>query len=869
MTSTRTVYPDAELAGDWELTQPTAVDGSSYTEPDISSGGVFEYTAEDDAADGLQDPAHTIPSDISADDVAILITAVTDETDTAQVSTAPEVVGTNEVQTLSSDRTGGTFTLTHEGNTTSALNAATATASEVQTALEALAHLSSGDVTCTGGPLTTDIEIEFTGNEAETPQTAITVTDSGTGGTAVSIAETTPGVAPVPFTLYNDLNIPQDGDNFQPQMHVWRLVLTATEAGKSVRATYSDHDTNRSLAGALAIVDNLDTTTPIEVLSTETAGNASNYATFGAATPLTEGAKALAILAKAKDGGASTYYTTTDSPSNPSGMTSVAEAQSDALTLTVWASGILDTDSYQPGSSSWSQAALWAAAVIILKPATAASGGSGLAAAVDSDDSTEWIDIANAAGTMYEVLELDLASLPADAVVSSASIEIAHQSSVRNPLRAVLVGINADDTIAPCVEERPDGYTPLPVGQTAYIDAGPWKYTADGTALSQYSRLGVALISSQRHPAVTDHRIFYVRSRITYEEGGPVVSSAAGPSTAGDPVTWVYSSAAGAAQSHYRVMIIAGSAQDPDAATVAANPLDAATGEIVYDSGQVAGSLVRELTVSDAPLGRGTHTVAVMAWASIAGQSVASDWDTADFDITGTPTATGSQTADPVWNEATGAVDVEVTVPAGVSRAWLLRSVDSGTTWEVVADAPYTVTPSTTETLSDYSAPSLADTIRYQVTFDAGAMNETGATEDVGTGGDISTPGAAWWFRVEADPTLNLSPFVQSFSIDRPVRSQTAEQASGAVTAVTVPLAVTLTMSIWCRTQAERQALAAVVESGYPILVSDVWGRSWRMTSIAGQKLTPRRSKGNLATTRPLRDLHTVDVTLIGSEVDA
>ena len=867
MTSTRTVYPDAELSGSWEMTQPTAVDGSSYTEPGISSGGVFTYTAEDDAADGLQEDAFTIPAGAAADDWALLVTAVTDETDTGTVGTAPEVVGTNEVQTLSSDRTGGTFTLTHEGNTTGNLDAAAATASEVQTELEGLAHLTSGDVTVTGGPLTTDIVIEFTGTQAEQPITAITVTDSGTGGTAVAVAETTPGVSPVPFTLETDLNVPQAGDNFQPQMHVWRLKLTADEIGKNVRATFSDHDTNRSLGGALVIVDNLDGTTSVEVVGAEAAGNAGNVATFGAATPLTEGAKAIAILAKAKSGGAGVYYTSTDSPSAPAGMTGVAEALSDALTLTVWRSGILDTDSYTPGSSSWSQAALWASVVLIVKPATAASGGSGLAAAVDADDTTEWIDVSDAAGSMYEVLELDLSPLPADSIVTSGRVEIAHSCSVRNALRTTLVGINADDSISPCVEQEPGGYTPLPVGQVGYIQTASWSYTADGTPLSSFSRFGVALISSTAHPAVTDHRVFYVRARLEYDEGGPVVSNVAGPVSAGDPVTWTYSSDEGLGQSHYQVMVIAGSSQDPDAATVAANPLDPSTGEIVYDSGQTSGTLIRSVSVDDAPIGRGVCTVAVRAWATANnGQSVVSDWDTANFNLGGAVT-TGTQSTDPVWNGSTGGVDVEVTVPAAVSRAWLLRSVDSGVSWVVAEDGPWTVTPSTVETLTDYSAPSLADTVRYQVTFDAGAMNETGAPEDVGGGGDVSTPGAAWWFRVPDTPDLNVSPFVNSFQISQPQRSVTAEQESGSVTTSTLPLAVTLTFTIWLRSTAEREAIAALINSGEQILVSDVWGRSWRARSTSGLQYTPRRSKGNLATSRPLRDLSTVEITLVGSEV--
>lgn len=65
--------------------------------------------------------------------------------------------GTNEVQTITlANATGGTFTLTYSGQTTSAI-AYNATAATVQAALEALSNIAVGDVAVTGsagGPYT-------------------------------------------------------------------------------------------------------------------------------------------------------------------------------------------------------------------------------------------------------------------------------------------------------------------------------------------------------------------------------------------------------------------------------------------------------------------------------------------------------------------------------------------------------------------------------------------------------------------------------------------------------------------------------------------------------------------------------------------
>jgi hypothetical protein len=107
------------------------------------------------------------------------------------------VAGTDEVQTvtITGTPTGGTFTLTFNSQTTSAI-AYNATASAVQTALEALSNVAPGDVTCAGGPLPgTPVTVTFGGayDGANVPQ--MTATGTFTGGTspAVAVTTTTPG----------------------------------------------------------------------------------------------------------------------------------------------------------------------------------------------------------------------------------------------------------------------------------------------------------------------------------------------------------------------------------------------------------------------------------------------------------------------------------------------------------------------------------------------------------------------------------------------------------------------------------------------------------------------------------------------------
>ena len=95
----------------------------------------------------------------------------------------------NEVQLLTVDATGGTFTLTYDGQTTAAI-AENAAASAVQSALVALSNIGTSDVSVTGsagGPW----EIEFTGTLANTDVALITTgAGSLTGGAGTAVIAT-------------------------------------------------------------------------------------------------------------------------------------------------------------------------------------------------------------------------------------------------------------------------------------------------------------------------------------------------------------------------------------------------------------------------------------------------------------------------------------------------------------------------------------------------------------------------------------------------------------------------------------------------------------------------------------------------------
>jgi hypothetical protein len=107
------------------------------------------------------------------------------------------VNGTNELQRLTPTGTisGGTFTITYSGQTTSSLPY-TATAEAIMAALVALSNIGEGDVLVSGGPLpAAPVDIEFRKALGCTNVAQVTYTSSLTGGGSLTISTVTAGVA--------------------------------------------------------------------------------------------------------------------------------------------------------------------------------------------------------------------------------------------------------------------------------------------------------------------------------------------------------------------------------------------------------------------------------------------------------------------------------------------------------------------------------------------------------------------------------------------------------------------------------------------------------------------------------------------------
>lgn len=111
----------------------------------------------------------------------------------------------DEVQTLTIQGapTGGTYTITYSGQTTSAL-AFDAVAATILAALEALSNLAPGDVVVTGGPLhTTPVVLTFGGTLAATNVDAVTASGTSLTGATTDVVAITGGASPRRIKITN------------------------------------------------------------------------------------------------------------------------------------------------------------------------------------------------------------------------------------------------------------------------------------------------------------------------------------------------------------------------------------------------------------------------------------------------------------------------------------------------------------------------------------------------------------------------------------------------------------------------------------------------------------------------------------------
>lgn len=209
---------------------------SGYTQ--LTSGYVYTLSVLDNGDVTAQDSIATTYGISGASESVSRINYENGRSTYVITSSTALTTGTSEVQTVTdTSATAGTFTLTFDGQTTSAI-AYNATAAAVQSALEGLSNLNVGDVTVAGGPLPgAGVTVTFSKALGNVP--AMTATSSLTGGTA-AVAQTTAGVAPASLTL---ASTPSDRTTCvltTPSTTAWVAAGTLTQTAKQFSLTVGD-----------------------------------------------------------------------------------------------------------------------------------------------------------------------------------------------------------------------------------------------------------------------------------------------------------------------------------------------------------------------------------------------------------------------------------------------------------------------------------------------------------------------------------------------------------------------------------------------------------------------------------------------------
>lgn len=788
----------------------------------------------------------------------LVASLMSDATATAVPGTTPTLAH-NEVQTITSALPSGTFTLTWNGQTTAAINW-NDPASTIQTRLRDLSNIGATDVVCSGGPLPSNpVLVEFQSALANQDVAMITASSG-----SVTIVETQKGHPSVTFSWEGSVNCPRWSDPgwpaaSAPQINFWTATPTAYIPGTKLSVTASDHGANQTVSALVVVIADALASNPISDTFGSAVGLlAQSQATFGSITPAIPGSKIMAVLGISTDA----LYAANPNPTVPARYSRAAQIQSDRSVLDIFLSPPVAAAADSPKPVQWTGTQDFVTGLMSVQPKGSA-GSLTLPEVLGDTSATSYADITVALGALYEVVEFDLSAVPANAVITGASLEIEHSASAKSYLRAVLVGIDAGGDMFPCSELRAGGYPTENPTSIQTVTTGTWVETADGTALTDFDRLGVALFSTSRNPSVTSHKVYTVSALVEYEPGGPVISGVSGPTAPGDVASWEYTSDAGLAQTHVQVRIRHGATQLEGvvADSYPANPLNPATGNILYDSGKLPGSLRRTLEITDLPLSRGSMTISVRAWTRLAsGREIVSDWATANFDITGSPVAGGTQSTQPAFQAASGAVSVTVAAPAAVSRAWLVRSTNAGTSWTLAG--PFPVTPSATNVLADYEAPLAEATLRYQVSFDAGPMTETGTPVAIGSG-DISTAISSWYLLAPNVGALSMPVDVAEFDTERPRSVVVSDGPEETVVLSGPDLGRRIQITFRASTRAQRVALDAILGSGEELRLVSVLGRSWWVKP--GSAIRERMLKWMALPTEttPLRDAHTLAVTLV------
>ena len=193
------------------------------------------------------------------------------------------------------------------------------------------------------------------------------------------------------------------------------------------------------------------------------------------------------------------------------------------------------------------------------------------------------------------------------------------------------------------------------------------------------------------------------------------------------------------------------------------------------------------------------------------------------------------------------------------------RSFDSGATWDVLRGAEKITLNQQAGVVYDYEVP-LYVIPQYRMRAFGTEVTEFASAYSAVAPLNQQLVATSWWLKDPSDPSLNTAVKVMPpFSFSRKEPQQIYEPL-GRKTSVVVtdgPRGITGTLNLMTRSQEEYDRLNHLIDNGRPLLLVDVFGRSWYIKFGESHDWTMLTAVPTDEEVYPVRHLHTVSLPFV------
>lgn len=488
--------------------------------------------------------------------------------------------------------------------------------------------------------------------------------------------------------------------------------------------------------------------------------------------------------------------------------------------------------------------------------------------AVNAEDGTHWLDFEPVTNNVRTVFEFDMSALPVGAIPTGVQLEfcIERGGGSTSGLKVRSAAVDGNNNLILGPDERPIRGASGPPRLERLVQR---RTLAKGELWSNYGNIcavvtnfgGSDLTGVQGHFC----RLIWLRAIVEYAGAPPAAVSPSLSGTISVPTAcgWRYEQEDGVPQTHYRVAISPGSdaVADPDAYT-----------GWVFDTGKTQGATTRSVSLADDPLPNGNYRQYVKVWGRLSdGSIVQSAWVSSSFTVASAPTRPANPVITSVtpWGPNGGAVIAFTSAASASDPVQIDRSVDWGDSWQSITPVFDEGPP---RTLTDFGVPiDVATQWRIRQVNAAGtavsdwvtSISVTLDQSDLVATDPLDGRENTWWILVPADPELNLQPIVETYDQEEMRTSAVTVGYGGNAVTLSPNLGRRNQMAVYTRNRAERTRVEALLNSGHPFRLIDVFGDSGWFKLIGSVRKKPWRAAPHSGETTGLRDFHVLSFEVL------